>query len=68
MTGISEESNWVTLEKRKHDKGHTLLYSVLKGKAATLTNHLLPKDRENRNNQFLAFQIPYDSSTDSNSA
>lgn len=46
MTGISEESDWVTLEKWKHDSGHTLLYTVLQGKAATLTNDLLPKDRE----------------------
>ena len=45
MTGISEESNWVKLEKRKHDKGHTLLYSVLKGKAATLTNNFLKIER-----------------------
>ena len=58
MTGILEELKCETLQKRRKDNIHILLYKGLKGKARIPTDDLIPKNRRCRNQHSLVFQIP----------
>ena len=58
MTGILEELNWETLQKRRKDNRLILLYKGLKGKARIPTDDLIPKNRRCINQHSLAFRFP----------
>ena len=49
MTGILEELRWETLQKRRKDNRHILMYKDLKGNARIPTDDLIPKNRRCRN-------------------
>ena len=57
MTGILEELEWETLQKRWKDNRLIILYKGLKGKARIPTVDLIPKNRRCRNQHSMAFQI-----------
>ena len=57
MTGILEQLKWESLKKRRTDNRLILLYQVLKGKARTPTDDLIPKTRRCRNSPSKAFQL-----------
>ena len=57
-TCILEELKWKTLQKRRKDYRHILLYKDLKGKARIPTDELISKNRRCRNQHSLVFQIP----------
>ena len=58
MACILEELKWETLQKRRKDNWHILMYKGLKGKARIPTDDLIPKNRRCRNQHSMVFQIP----------
>ena len=58
MTGITGQSKWESLKKRRKDNRLILLYKGLKGKASVPTDDIIPKTGRARNQQPMEFQTP----------
>ena len=59
MTSILEQLGWESLHKRRKGSKFILLFKGLKGRASISCDDLQPPNRRSRNQNRMAFQVPY---------